>query len=262
MQKIKKLLIILPLLAIFAFAEGTQTWRETSYDDFSKGTPKGVAIRSDGTLEVAPSFKPICTLPSTYIWSIVSDSDGTIYIGTGAPARVYRITPDGKATVIFQPKELQVQALALDPRQKGVIYAATSPDGKVYRIERNAGGAKEVDENVSDAKSDRGSANLSSAAAASPQKNPAATDALSAEAKQNLEREKERPALSSVPLDLHYTSSDIFDPKTKYIWALALAPGNEGQLYVATGDRGEIFRVILAPAVKKVSGKNKAAQES
>src|SRR5207248_3636086 len=94
------------------------------------------------------------------------------------------------------------------------------------------------------------------------QKNPAATDALSAEAKQNLEREKERPALSSVPVDPNYASSAIFDPKTKYIWALALAPGNEGQLYVATGDRGEIFRVTLAPAVKKVSGKNKAVQES
>ncbi len=32
-----------------------------------------------------------------------------------------------------------------------------------------------------------------------------------------------------------------FDPKTKYIWALAL--DRQGQVYVGTGDRGEIFRV-------------------
>src|SRR6266404_2083651 len=259
MQKIQKLLVVLPLLAVLAFAEGTQTWRETSYDDFSKGTPKGVAIRSDGTLEVATSFKAISTLPSTYIWSIVSDSDGTMYIGTGAPARVYRITPDGKATVIFQPKELQVQALALDPKQKGLIYAATSPDGKVYRIERGAGGAKESDETAGDTKSGRGSANSNSQAVVSSQKSPATAD-LSAEAKQSLEHEKERPALSSVPVDSNYAASAIFDPKTKYIWALAVAPGNEGHLYVATGDRGEIFRVTFAPAAKKGSGKDKAAQ--
>ena len=35
--------------------------------------------------------------------------------------------------------------------------------------------------------------------------------------------------------------ASIFDPKTKYIWALAL--DREGQLYIGTGDRGEIFRV-------------------
>jgi len=59
-----------------------------------------------------------------------------VYAATGAPARVYRITPDGKATVIFEPKELQVQAIA--PGKDGAIYAATSPDGKVYKITRAA----------------------------------------------------------------------------------------------------------------------------
>ena len=34
---------------------------------------------------------------------------------TGSPARVYRITPEGKSTIIFQPQELQVQALKLVP---------------------------------------------------------------------------------------------------------------------------------------------------
>ena len=38
-----------------------------------------------------------------------------------------------------------------------------------------------------------------------------------------------------------WTSSVFFDPKTKYIWSLAL--DGSGNLYVATGDHGEIFRV-------------------
>ena len=33
----------------------------------------------------------------------------------------------------------------------------------------------------------------------------------------------------------------FFDPKTKYIWTLAL--DKQGRLYIGTGDRGEIFRV-------------------
>ena len=102
----------------------------------SKGTATGVAIRSMGGLELAPAFKAISTTPSTYIWSIAADQSGNLYAATGAPARVYRITPQGQSSTIFEPQELQVQALAVD--KNGVLYAATNPDGKVYRIERLA----------------------------------------------------------------------------------------------------------------------------
>ena len=134
--------------ATAAFAEGTRQWKETGYDDFERGTARGVAIRSTGQIELAPAFKAIYTSPSTFIWSITSDKDGTVYAATGAPARVYRITPDGKAQVIFEPKELQVQSIALG--QDGALYAATSPDGKVYRITRKAGTSNAAPEFTTD----------------------------------------------------------------------------------------------------------------
>lgn len=136
----KKTLFVFFVFALVtaAFAEGTRQWKETGYDDFERGTARGVAIRSTGQIELAPSFKSFYTSPSTFIWGIAADKDGVVYAATGAPARVYRVTPDGKATVIFEPKELQVQAIALG--QDGAVYAATSPDGKVYRITRKAGG--------------------------------------------------------------------------------------------------------------------------
>ena len=46
------------------------------------------------------------------------------------------------------------------------------------------------------------------------------------------------PRSPSIPVT---AASVFFDPKTKYIWALAL--DREGRLYVGTGDRGEMFRV-------------------
>ncbi len=125
--------------ASFAAAQGTRLWKESSYEDFERGTARGVAISSNGKLELAPAFKVLYTSPSTFIWSITSDKDGVIYAATGAPARVYRITADGKGTVIFEPKELQVQAIAIGG--DGAVYAATSPDGKVYKLTRNKGGA-------------------------------------------------------------------------------------------------------------------------
>ena len=135
MKKICSALFVF-VFAGLAFAEGTRVWKESGYEDFERGTARGVAIRSTGQLELAPAFKSLYTSPSTFIWGIASDKDGTAYAATGAPARVYRITPDGKAAVIFEPKELQVQAITLG--KDGAVYAATSPDGKVYKITRSA----------------------------------------------------------------------------------------------------------------------------
>ncbi len=134
MTKLSSIILSVLIVGTMAFAEGTRTWEQSRFDDFEKGTSRGVAIRSDGSLELAPAFKPLYTTPSTYIWAIAADKQGNLYAAAGAPARVYRVTPDGQTFVIFAPQELQVQALVVD--ESGVIYAATSPDGKVYKIER------------------------------------------------------------------------------------------------------------------------------
>ncbi len=137
MIRLRGLLIIFPILLLlsFVFAEGTRTWEQSKFEDLIKGTTKGVAVRSTGGLELAPAFTALSTTPSTYIWAIAADRDGNLYAAAGSPARVYRITPDGKSAVIFEPQELQVQALVVD--KNGVIYAATNPDGKVYKIENH-----------------------------------------------------------------------------------------------------------------------------
>jgi hypothetical protein len=127
-------------LSALALAEGTRTWEQSKFEELTKGTTNGIALRSEGGLELAPAFKALATTPSTYIWSIAADSVGNVYAAAGSPARVYRITPDGQSTTIFEPQELQVQALVVDKR--GIVYAATAPDGKVYRLEPGKPGAK------------------------------------------------------------------------------------------------------------------------
>ena len=179
-------LALLVCLSGLAFAEGTRTWEQSRFEDLVKGTAKGAAIRSTGGLELAPSFKPLATTPSTYIWSVAADQSGNLFAGAGSPARVYLITPSGQTTTIFEPQELQVQALVMS--KAGILFAATTPDGKVYRIAPRTG-----------TESAKGSSQSS------------------------------------------WSSSVYFDPGTKYIWDLAL--DDAGNLYVATGDKGEIYKV-------------------
>jgi hypothetical protein len=44
------------LMAATAVADGTRAWVQSKFEDLVKGTASGVAIRSAGGLELAPSF--------------------------------------------------------------------------------------------------------------------------------------------------------------------------------------------------------------
>ena len=144
LRKLPILIMLLLVNGVPLFAEGTRTWEQSKYEDLVKGTSHGVAISSDGTLQLAPAFKLVASTPSSAVWATAVGPQGEVYAATGAPARVYRIVSGAQPTAIFQPQELQVQALVVD--KDGLVYAATNPDGKVYKIERkaaNAGGKEE-----------------------------------------------------------------------------------------------------------------------
>jgi len=57
------LMFSLSLLTHFALAEGTRTWEQSRFEDLVKGTANGVAVRSSGGLELAPSFKLLYSTP-------------------------------------------------------------------------------------------------------------------------------------------------------------------------------------------------------
>jgi len=120
------------LVASVAFAEHTRRWRQSSYEEFLKGTAKGVAVRSDGHLELAPKFTPIADADASYLWSLRADAAGVLYAAGGSPAKVFRFEGSGKPKTVFESTDLLAQAIAFDA--KGALYVATSPDGKVYRV--------------------------------------------------------------------------------------------------------------------------------
>src|SRR5437660_214640 len=198
------LLALILLTTTVALAEGTRTWEQSKYEDFLKGTAHGVAISSSGMLELAPGFKLIASTPSSAVWATAIGPQGEIFAATGSPARVYRISPGTKPIAIFQPQELQVQALAMS--KNGVLYAATNPDGKVYKLEHNSA-------------------------------NPTAGTSSAG-------KENGRDARSPTVTGGDWKSSVYFDPQTKYIWALALddagslyvATGDHGEIFRVTPD--------------------------
>jgi len=144
MSKYSKPLLLLAVLfgavVTSAFADHTRRWKQSSYEDFLKGTAKGVAVRSDGHLELAPKFTLVADADASYLWSLRTDPSGVLYAGGGSPAKVFRLDGSGKPKAVFESTDLLAQCLAFD--SQGILYVGTSPDGKVYKV--SATGEKSV----------------------------------------------------------------------------------------------------------------------
>ncbi len=127
---------LVALLAVFSAAalraERTRYWRQSTFDEFERGTAKGVALRSDGKLLLAPRFAPVGDPNTAYLWAIRADSKGNLFAAGGSGAKVIRLDASGKSSVFFESAELSAQALAMDAQDN--LYVGTSPDGKIYKV--------------------------------------------------------------------------------------------------------------------------------
>jgi len=127
---------VLALAALSAaFAVDTRFWTFASKDDHDKTTMKRLSLRSDGQISLAPAMRELQDAGVSYLWAIARGADGTLYTGGGNPgattAKVFA-SKGGQSRVLAELPGLQIQSIALDA--KGLVYAATAPDGKVYRI--------------------------------------------------------------------------------------------------------------------------------
>ena len=110
-------------------------------EEFDQGTLQHLSLSSDGRLSVAPRLREIYDSSTAVLWSIARDSKGNIYTGGGSlggsRAKLFVIDSQGdlqgRGKLLAELDGIAVQAIAIDRQDR--VYAATSPDGKVYRVD-------------------------------------------------------------------------------------------------------------------------------
>src|SRR5687768_11538461 len=107
-------------------------WEINGRTELLKGDARGVSITDTGVLMLAPNLTEVFNTEQAYIWSSAIDNQGNVYLGTGHDGRIYRVTADGRGSLLYDAAELDITAMAVS--RDGALYAGTSPDGKVYRI--------------------------------------------------------------------------------------------------------------------------------
>ncbi len=97
-----------------------------------EGRGDGVAITDDGRLLGVPGWRSTATLDEPVIMAGELDADGSLIVGTGHPARLYRIKGRAVELLAEVPGE---QATAVLPTADGVLVATVTP-GVLHRFDR------------------------------------------------------------------------------------------------------------------------------
>ena len=120
-------------LAVGVYAATSTTWEVNGFNDFLKGRLSGLSVSVNGSLQLGPPVGFNTPLDQPALWSFAPAPDGGLYVSTGHQGKVFRVSADGKSSLIWNSLQPEVFALCVDGH--GRLYAGTSPNGSVYRIE-------------------------------------------------------------------------------------------------------------------------------
>jgi PQQ-like domain len=132
--------VLITFFAANTFAVAPQFWRVRNAEDFLAGDIEGFAVTSRGELRPGPSLRKLGTFTDPFVLSQTTAPNGDRFFGTGNAGKVYRLRA-GELKAIYTAPEQEVYSLAF---RDGVLYAGTSPNGKIYRIDPNDGKATEL----------------------------------------------------------------------------------------------------------------------
>ena len=113
-------------------------WRVNGSDEFLEGEIDGFAIASRGGLIPSPAISKLASFSDPFVLSQTMDDQGESFFGTGNDGNVYRLRKGG-LELLTKLEEPEIYAMAW---HDGSVYAASSPYGKVYRIDPGSGDAR------------------------------------------------------------------------------------------------------------------------
>jgi hypothetical protein len=116
-----------------ADAARVKTWHHDRPAQHERSELKKTVLGSTGTVRLGRVLKPLADLDVNYVWAVVEDKAGNLYVGTGEEGRIYKITPDGKSRILYTSEQGPVLSLAVGA--DGALYAGTGPVARVVRID-------------------------------------------------------------------------------------------------------------------------------
>ncbi len=138
-MRFRTALLITVLLSFTSslFAVAPQFWRVHTIEDFLAGEDEGFVITSRGELRAGPSVRKVVSFSDPFVLAQAGAPNGDHFFGTGNDGKVYRLRGT-ELKAIYKAAEPEIYAVVV---RDGAVYAASSPNGKIYKIDPNDGKA-------------------------------------------------------------------------------------------------------------------------
>lgn len=95
---------------------------------YAATSPDGKVYRLGSRGEAEVFFDP----GQKYIWALAVDAQNNVYVGTGPQGTIYRVTAQGRDSVFYDSPSTHIVSLEWD--LEGYLLAGSSPGARLYRI--------------------------------------------------------------------------------------------------------------------------------
>jgi len=219
---------------------------------FAASSPDGRVhvLEADGSSRVF--FDPA----ESYIWALVADRQGRLWVGAGHPAVVYRVNPDGGSSVVYRPTARHVVSLAMDTL--GRVFAGTDTPARLYRFDEADRPFVVLEPGLTELRAIRPAADgalfiaaLTAAGDAAPESALTGSVTITVGGTTTGTSSSTTPAPPSARRSVVYrvAADGIWDAlweTTDAVYDLAVRA--DGSVLVATGPEGRLYQVSTAPA--------------
>ena len=104
--------------------------------DFLAGETKGVAVSADGKLTLGAALAPRAwadDAADAAVFAAAADASGRVFVATGGGLGRLFVSSGAKVALLFTAPEPNITAVAVAP--DGSVVCASSPNGKIYRVD-------------------------------------------------------------------------------------------------------------------------------
>lgn len=130
-----RVVLLVTFFATQAFAVAPQFWRVRSAEEFLAGDVEGFTITSRGELRPGPTLRKLAGFSDPFVFAQATAPNGDRFFGTGNDGKVYRLRGTD-LKLLYTASEPEIYSVAF---HDGAVYAASSPNGKIYRIDPESG---------------------------------------------------------------------------------------------------------------------------
>jgi hypothetical protein len=124
--------LLLALTSSPAPAAKVKVWQHNEPAQFENAQFHKAVISDHGVIRLARELKQLADVKSLHVWDLIEDKNGNLFVATGVEGKLFKLSPEGKLTLVYTSKDGQILSLAA--AADGTIYAGTGPSGSLVRI--------------------------------------------------------------------------------------------------------------------------------